>query len=190
MVLSGDDASFEGGQAFTSKREMTMKTLMLLLILSLPAAAQQRVIREYDRFEDRTRYWTTPQSFKEGLDLTAYLSFQGKGAGREVDEMSLIFISTSSDWQYLKNTRLYCIVDGKRFDFGPARAQNNDVKAGYRSVEVREVLMFPISFQTLQKISQANSVDMRLGKTEFHLDQYFRESLKELLTKVRAVRRL
>lgn len=150
---------------------------------------QSNIIREYDRFEDRTNYWTRPKTVRSGLNVMAHFSFKGKGAGNDVDGFNLIFTSIGSDWRYLKDSRLYCLIDGDRVDLGAARVKDSDIKPGYSTVEVKEILMFPVKYQTLQKISNAKSVEVRLGNTEFYLDQYFRESLKELLAKVRVVKR-
>lgn len=169
-----------------------MKTLIpllaLLLLVPISTRSQERIIREYDRFEDRTRYWTAPSFVRSGLEIRGYFSFKGKGAGHEVNGFSLIFTSTSTDWRYLKDSRLYCLIDGHPVELGSARARDGDVKVGYSSVEVQEKLVFPLRYQTLRRIAEAKRVDMRLGNTEFHLDQYFRESLKELLNKVRVVK--
>jgi hypothetical protein len=150
---------------------------------------QSNIIREYDRFEDRTKYWTRPKTVRSGLDVMAHFSFKGKGAGNEVDGFYLIFTSMGSDWRYLKDSRLYCLIDGDRVDLGSARASDSDIKPGYSTVEVKEILMFPVKYPTLQRISNAKRVEVRLGNTEFYFDEYFRESLKELLAKVRVVKR-
>lgn len=168
-----------------------MKPLILALLLLAPGSAftQDRVIRQYDRFEDKTRYWTVPTPLRYRLNVTAMFSFKGKGAGKDIEGFYLIFTSTGSDWRFLKDSRLYCLVDGKSVDLGSAQARDDDVKTGYSSVEVEERLMFVTDYQTLNKIAHAGRVEMRLGSTEFHLDQHFRESLKELLGKVQVVKK-
>lgn len=166
-----------------------MKTIILSLLLAVPIVAQEsHVIKEYDRFEDRTKYWTTRSTVSHGLDLMAHFSFKGQGAGHEISGFYLIFVSTAPDWRYLKDSRLYCLIDNERVDLGSAKARDNDVRAGYSSVEVKEILMYPVKFHVLQKLSLAKRVDVRLGRTEFHLDPYFRESVKQLLGKIQTVK--
>lgn len=167
-----------------------MKPLILALLLLLPvfASGQDSVIRDYDRFENRTRYWTTPIRVQSGLDLYVHFSFKGKGAGREINGFYLIFESTSSDWRFLKQSNLYCLIDGQPLNLGPPVAKDNDVRAGYRSVSVEEHLMFAVKYQTLQKLAKANQIEMRLGKAEFYLGSSFQASLKELLSKVQVVK--
>lgn len=168
-----------------------MKTLLLALLLLLAVAVhaqESNLIQDYDRFENQTRYWTRPVFVERGLDLTAHFTFKGKGAGHDVDGFYLIFSSKNSDWQYLKNSRLILLADGESIDLGSARYQDNDIKSGYSSVEVKEVLIFPVRYSTLQKLSKSGEVEARLGRTEFHLSQRFLDSLKELLSKVQVVR--
>lgn len=167
-----------------------MKPLILALLLLLPlgvAARQGGVIREYDRFENRTRYWTPPARMVYGLDLRVTFSFRGKGAGNDIEGFHLVFSSTSSDWRYLKDSHLYLLIDGKSVSLGQPKARDNDVQTGYSSVQVKEVLAFPIKYQTLQKLTAAKNVEMRLGSTEFSLPQYAIKDIKDLLGKVRVV---
>lgn len=168
---------------------MRILILALLLLAPISAAAQERVIRQYDRFEDKTRYWTYPTVVRRGLDLAASFSFKGKGAGKDIEHFYLIFTYVGSDWRYLKDSSLYCLIDGERVDLGSARARESEVDVGYSTVQVKEWLLFTVNYQTLHRISQAKSVEIRLGDTEFHLDQYLRESLKELLGKVQVVKK-
>lgn len=169
-----------------------MKTLLLTLAFSLlmplSVIGQERVIRQYDRFEDKTRYWTVPTPLRYGLNVTVHFSFKGKGAGKDVEGFYLIFTSIGSGWRFLKNSRLYCLIDGKSVELGSARARDDDVKTGDGSVAVEERMLFTVNYPTLHKIAHAERVEMRLGDIVFHLDQNFRESLKELLGKVKVVK--
>lgn len=167
-----------------------MKPLILAVSLLLPLAAsgQSTVIRDYDRFENRTRYWSARTQVQSGLDIYVHFSFKGKGAGREIHSFYLIFESTSSDWRFLKQSSLYCLIDGQPLNLGLPVAKDNDVRMEYRSVSVEEHLMFAVKYQTLQKLAKANQIEMRLGKAEFYLGSSFQASLKELLSKVQAVK--
>jgi hypothetical protein len=78
-----------------------MRSLLLLLALSITAAAQtSHLVHDYDRFEDRTSYWTHYIEAQPGLKLTVHFSFKGKGAGHDIEGFYVIFSSVSSDWQY------------------------------------------------------------------------------------------
>lgn len=169
-----------------------MKPLVLALLLFVPisaAAQESRLIREYDRFEDRTRYWTTPTYLSSGLKFAATFSFKGKGAGHQIEGFSLVFSSTSRDWQYLKDSRLYLLIDGVSVGLGSAKARDGDVEVGDRSVQVKEDLEFSVALQTLETISKAKSVEMRLGKSEFKLRSYVLSDIGELLAKVQVVKK-
>ena len=168
-----------------------MKTLILALLLLLCSSTAHpqvsNIIKEYDRFEDRTRYWTTPARITQELDLTVTFSFKGAGAGHEIEGFRLIFTSNASDWRYLRNSQLYLRIDGKSVNFGPAKAVSNDVKSRYSDVSVQEILLYPTDYRMLQRISNANVVEIRLGATETRLPHYLFTDIKELLGKVQTV---
>lgn len=146
------------------------------------------LIRIYDRFEDRTRYWTEPVLVGRGLDLTATFSYRGKGAGHAVDMLGLVFSSKSTDWRYLKDSRLYCLIDGQSLDVGSALGRDSNVKTGSNSVRVEETLIFHVSYQTLEKIAKVKRLEMRLGSTELYSTSEFQDRLKVLLDKVKVVK--
>lgn len=148
-----------------------------------------KTTRQYDRFENRTRYWTVPATVTEGLTLAAHFSFKGRGAGHEIEGFYLIFQSASSGWRFLKRSRLICLVDGKSLDFGIPIARDNDVKTDSGRAETHELLMYSTSFETLTAIANAQSLEMRLGEVEFALDQGFRDAVQELVGKVQVVRK-
>lgn len=168
-----------------------MRSLLLaLLVTAFPcetSAQTSNIIRVYDRFEDRTRYWTPPAYVYPGLDLTVTFSFKGQGAGHDVDGFSLVFSSTSTEWRFLKNSRLYCLIDGRSVALGSAGATDNDVTAKYESTEVKERLAFAVDYQLLRKLTEAKHVEMRLGSAEFEIRQYVLSDIKELLSKVQVV---
>lgn len=149
----------------------------------------KRTTRQYDRFENRTRYWTLPTTVREGLDLAAQFSFKGQGAGHEIEGFYLSFQSASSSWRFLKHSRLICLIDGKSFDFGVPVARDNDVKTDHGRVETQEFLMYSTSLATLTTMANAKTLEMRLGTVEFTVGQDFRDAVRELTGKVQAVKK-
>jgi hypothetical protein len=62
-----------------------------------------RVYSDYDRFEDRTRYWTfalpvlVEGRIDRSLRVVGFFHFRGKGAGHKIERLGLVFFYSSSD---------------------------------------------------------------------------------------------
>lgn len=151
---------------------------------------QLNVKSDYDRFEDRTRYWTFALPVSRGgridhsLKLSSFFHFRGKGAGHSIERLGFVFFSTSSEFRFVKYSQLYAIVDGQRLDLGSPVSNERDVQG----TQVAETLVFAVSFKTLRSIAEAKQIEMRLGSTEFELTESNVSDLKELLAKIQVVK--
>src|ERR1051326_4767519 len=173
-------------QAQSSSSDDPSKELRRLV---LPDDSDQpKTIHQYDRFEDRTRYWTVPLTVSPGVTFAVQLSYKGQGRGHEVEGFYFTFQSASDDWRYLKNARLYCLLDGSPVDLGIPVARDNDVKTTDDRVEVKELFMFATTYQRLKVMAAAKVIEMRLGTTQFTLSSDFRDSLQALLKTVKTVK--
>lgn len=171
-----------------------MKLLLLAFLLLLPAisAAQQTqslVTREYDRFEDRTRYFAEPILIRSGLELTVSFSFRGKGAGNEIEGFWFTFLSKYPDWRFSNNARLYCRIDGQSFDLGNPAAKDAQVDLKSELFRAQEILVFRLKYETLKKLADAKDVELRLGDTGFLLYSNDRAKLSALLDRVQIVKK-
>lgn len=65
-----------------------MKTLILIaLTLTTAVSLQGQIVnKQYDKFEDRTRYWTSPakvrDEYEHDLRVSGYFYYRGQGAGK------------------------------------------------------------------------------------------------------------
>ena len=184
-----------------------MKPILLTVAIALfmctvSAATQQpkpsevsTVHKAYDRFEDRTRYWTSPVAisyeYEHALWVSGYFYYRGQGAGKPIENIGLFSFSKSRGWQYLENGALTAIVDGERLPLGQPIRKDSEIPhftSQYDDVRVGETLTFRIRYSTLLKIANAKRVEMRLGRTEFYLSAATLVDLQSLLAKVKRVR--
>jgi hypothetical protein len=166
------------------------------LVLSAEEAnlADSTIITSYDKFEDRTRYSTTSviirSSYSEELRISGFISHKGRGVGMPIEFIGLVFFSASTDWKYLKDSDLNAIVDGQRVPIGPVSRNDSELPRAsdvYSDTRLRETLMFRVPYLKLKRISNAKIVEMRLGSTEFDLEDSFLLSLRSLLAKVKPI---
>ena len=153
-----------------------------------------KVLTDYDKFEDRTRYWTAPVSirdqFPDDLSVSGYFYYRGRGAGRPIESIGLVFFSKSAKWKYLRDATLTTLVDDERIPLGPPIKRSSEISDSgnpYIDDHLRETLSFRIRYSLLNKIATGKIVEMRLGSTEFQLDREFLTALQRLLKKVEPV---
>ena len=155
-----------------------------------PSQKSARVYSKYDRFEDRTRYWTSALpvlvegKIDPSLTVVGFFHFRGKGAGHSIERLGLIFFSSSSDLKYTRTSQLYAIVDSQRIEIGSPITNERDVERD----GVKENLSFSVPYKTMRRIADGKHVEMRLGLTEFQLSEMSLADLKALLAKIQTVR--
>ena len=150
-----------------------------------PADTRQPEIDEsYDRFEN---VWTVKITESLRTSGHGYVLFvvtaREKGAhiSRRPATVSLGLISKSAAFIYSKtgnNFRL--ILDAtERLNLGDMKRVTADVVSG----GVQESLDLEIPFTTLEKLSKASSIEMRIGTTEFELGPGQIEDLKAFVAR-------
>jgi hypothetical protein len=173
-----------------------MKILIFIaLIFTTAVSLQGQVVnKQYDKFEDRTRYWTSPVKVRDGyeheLRVSGYFYYRGRGAGKPIESIGLVFFSKSPQWKYLKDATLTVIVDGDRLPLGQPVRRDSDIPnatSQYDDARLSESLTFKIRYSTFRRIADGKSVEMRLGSTEFQLAADILDALRSLLTKVKRV---
>jgi hypothetical protein len=150
-----------------------------------PADTRQPEIEEsYDRFENVSTVKITEslRSSRTGYVLFVVMARE-KGAhvsGRPAT-VKLGLTSKSTAWVYGKTGNDFrLILDGsERLNLGDMKRVAADVVSG----GVLETLNLEIPFSTLEKLSKASTIEMRIGATEFELDSRQIEDLKAFVAR-------
>ena len=178
-------------------------TILLLLALAPPLPAQVKTQTEsdikakikgfknnkrfevyYDKFKDQTR--VAVSSFNVGgdgayimsgsmLGIGAYFFFEGKELKGEIKHYILFFNSTSREWRFLRNSQLYALVDGERFELGEG-TRRSDVRQG----GVSEQLLFKLPEDIFKKLAEAKSAELRVGPVEMTLKAEHKTAFRDL----------
>lgn len=175
-----------------------MKLLFLmatcLCLITIEVKGQTKTT--YDKFEDRTlthtpsRAISTEMGYAHELSVVGYFYFRGKGAGRPIEAMGLMFISRAREWKFLKDEEMIAIVDGRRLPIGKPTTKDTDIPtttSSYEEQRVEETLEFRLSYSVLRKLADAKRVEVRLGHIDFPLPFDFQADLRNLLTKVKTL---
>jgi hypothetical protein len=150
--------------------------------------SRARFETHYDKFQDKTTVSFKPLpltggarlAFKgEMLSLMGAFQFKGKSLAQPVSAAELGFLSTSQDWLFLRDQHLIALVDGERVNLGVAM-RDSDISLW----QVKEVLVFDVSYETLSKIANGSSVEMQLGSREFKLKDNHLYTLRELASRM------
>jgi hypothetical protein len=147
-----------------------MKTLLLTLLLALPAYTQSV---EYDKFKDLS--FVSSESVRVGA-VTMTAKAMHKGEKPEKVDYYLTFRSSSRSWRFLYDRDLTFLVDGTRLQLGKGD-RNSNILSG----RVTETLIYTISRGDLEKLVGAASVEMQLGLVEAKLDDKDKKGLREIL---------
>lgn len=151
------------------------------------AAKIKDLVITYDKFKDRSIITTKPQNligsweggakiFAAGmvgpvagpaqtiLFVQAGYQYVGNILKETPVEYTLAFTSASKSWVYLKgDNNLYVLCDGLRIELHPV-GKDSDVNLGmFYDVSVSETIGFVISRTDLDRIANANIVELKLG---------------------------
>jgi hypothetical protein len=132
---------------------------------------------EDDKFRG-TRTYSTKTEIKLGYRLSLTVYAVCPDSGRSGPKGVLFhFISSSSDWWYLKFHALVFLADGQRMSWDEEGVSHDgDVGSGY-VLEQMNVILTPDQFRNL---ASAKTVEGRLGSTEFSITYADRESFRAL----------
>jgi hypothetical protein len=146
---------------------------------------------EYDRFKDDTQVYTRPlyvvgdSSSGQSLALSLQAVLQGNRTRFREGENPLLmldFSSLSEDWRYQDSPSCIFLIDGRvRMDLGEG-AREGKVKSGWAA----ESLTFQIMREQAEALTNATTIEARLGGTEFSIVPARLGSFRELLSTVRA----
>jgi hypothetical protein len=93
------------------------------------------------------------------------------------ENFHLAFYSESRDWAFLEDATLLALIDGVSLNLGSAERQSDIERRG-----VQEFLGFRVPFETFNRIANAQSVEMRLGRREFRLRPEHLEAFRNLIS--------
>lgn len=174
-----------------------MKSLLLILLLCFSLAAQtpqekiktfknnKRFDVRYDRFKDRTHITTGPFFIRDlSFQMSATFYFEGATQKEPVKTVWLLFDSTTSDWQFLDYRELFVIADSQRLELGQGvrSGKVNPSYSRYSRVTVSERLGFELPLATFEKIANAKTVDLRVGRYEITLKDEHLIAFRDLLS--------
>jgi hypothetical protein len=100
----------------------------------------------------------------------------------------LSLIVETKDWQKrhpLDERDLTIVADGVRFRLGTMSLVGQDVETDRLVDVMREVLEVTVPYKTFLSIARAETVGMRLGKTEFELKDKNMEALRDLASRIK-----
>jgi hypothetical protein len=107
---------------------------------------------------------TLGSNFPTQFELVVGFGFTGTVLlpGAKEPQFSLVFLSQSGEWHFLKNHALNALVDGERLALGDGQRDGNaDVGGG-----VSEHLAFNLTQEQFEKIANGRSVEIQLGGFE------------------------
>ena len=159
-------------------------------------SSEPPILVEYDRFKDDTHVYTGPlyvlgdsNSFDrtkgQSLALSLHAVLQGNRTRFRKGENPLLMLECSSlseDWRYADSQTCIFLLDGKvRMDLGPG-AREGKVESGYSA----ESLEFQIMREQVEALTNATTIEARLGSDVFSVAPPRLRSFRELLSTVRA----
>jgi len=163
-----------------------------------------KFVRSYDKFKDYTVVAVKPMNLLSAMEsgaasfartlgngpyhtgptinvptqlaLTAAFGFKGTRLN-EQPHFGFIFITDSADWRFLKDHKLYALIDGERLELGEGQ-HDGDVYLG----GVKEEMIFELTREQLEKFANGKSVEIQLGGFPRKLKSEQIEKLKTLLS--------
>lgn len=178
-----------------------MKALILVLLLGVPATAQDPDLKakiktfrnnkrfdvEYDRFKDQT--WIKVGPFAvvtekpvRTLGMDASIVFSGEKQSKPINTAFLRFAAYSREWKFLDSRSLYAIVDGERLSLGEGI---RDSRISSYAALLKEELSFLLPLEILSRFSEAKSVELRVGYFELKLKEEHQIAFRDLLSLLR-----
>ena len=101
-------------------------------------------------------------------------------------KLELIFETKNWDRRHNLGERdLFVVADGERLKLGTMTPAKQDVAQSQFIDVMREVLEVSFPYQTFEKIAQAQTVEMKVGKTMFELQQENVIALSDLNNRVK-----
>lgn len=117
-------------------------------------------------------------TFPSRFELSGAFGFKGVKLNDD-PKFGLIFITGGADWRFLKDHRLYALVDGERLELGEGQHDGNVYLGG-----VSEEMIFDLTRDQIEKLANGKSVEIQLGGFERKLKSGNLERLKILLSLV------
>ena len=135
---------------------------------------------KYDKFENSTLVSINVKLTQLNSDLTigSFFIYQGEKLVTP-KTVTLRFVSSSSDWEYLHNSNIVFLVDGKRIDLGEMK-RNGRVGNGY----VLEFLSLTLPTNTLLEIINGKVVEAKLFTTTFKLTEEQLEAFRDYASRM------
>lgn len=151
---------------------MAIRTLLFLLVLSIPTFAQV-VTERHDKFKDITTFsYSGGYLNSKGIANVKFYAYYVK----ETKGYWLRFIRTGQRLVFDDRRSLIFLIDGQHTDFA---APVYDIDNESRSL--KETLTFLATRQVLEDIANGRNVQFQLGTLEAELSEKQKKGVKELL---------
>jgi hypothetical protein len=146
----------------------------------------KRFFVKYDKFKDQTMVFVGPFSLTGSMEyaftsstisIYAAFVFKGQKTDQPVDTLTLGFVHTGKEWQFLKSSDVYVLADGERMVLGEG-SRDSDLKIG----SVEETVEVTLSADMFSKIANSKVVEMKVGSREFKLKDEHLQALHDLLS--------
>ena len=105
-----------------------------------------------------------------------------------VHHVKLQLVFETKDWQRrhpLNERELFIVADGERLNLGKMALVTLDLDNNKLIDVMKEVLEVSLSYQNFKKIAAAEQVEMKVGKTNFELQEKNMAALRDLNNRVR-----
>jgi len=116
------------------------------------------------------------------LEIGATFAHDGKVLLYPEDSILLFIVATSKNFEFKDNYELFTLIDGKREPFGKM-----DYAYDVEPPSIVERMTMLISRDTLLKLANAKTVEMKIGSAEFHLENYHLVALRDIANRMTAV---
>lgn len=120
----------------------------------------------------------------DGARLHASFTYKGRTSSAPPKRVLITLISTSEDWKYTDPRKLTAVVDGKHLKIGPLEhAPSFAVRAPADSISadsVSQEIAISLPHKTFLRIAYGKKVRIRMGPTEFRLEENHLAALRDL----------
>lgn len=145
---------------------------------------------KYDKFTDKTSVVFRGQILNSTMSYVASgtmiqlnlgLAFESPTLKQDIDEYFLFFTATGKNWSFLKTDTVYLLFDGERLQLENGERDSEIKRSILDGYKTSETLAFPIDRKTLDKLSQAKKLEIKIGKIEAEIKDTDKKAFQNML---------
>lgn len=170
------------------KFEETYESNLPKETLKSPIGEAITILEKYDKFKDRTTFATSPMRLKgTHLSIVLQAAFWSPGTLPTRPQNATLYIDADDTVRRIlkSNRSLIFLIDGVRLKLGEMEWLDSTYIPGgrYYSGSVIDELGIVVTWETLIKIANGQSVEFQVGTVEAALDDSHRALLKKLIAR-------